>query len=241
MLTHFMILLRQFEKNVVLESLLYPDRAAKDTNRMLPGFPKIHKEFAQKGVTLALLWVGYSAQAQAAVKKINKNAVLGSYGKVRKIHASISDNEDVQVRKGDTTMSMDILVHKIRALMEKNKYLKKTIPYFRETKIVRYMLQSRNSRGYRSKAIQGANEKREAFRACYEAHRDEFARVAKMLEDDFSRKTQQAVITYHLTPNPDRKILKPVIVHPQYFPRDILKPVANEVFIDGGIHRGYAP
>lgn len=131
---------------------------------------------------------------------------------------------------------MDTLLNKIRVLMEKNKYLRKAVPVLLEMKIVRYSIHARsqNSSEYMRKAIQRANETREGFRACYEAHQDEFMRLEKMLEDDLSRKTLQAVIRYRLTPNPDSRILRPVIVWPQYFPKDIVRPVADEVFIDGG-------
>lgn len=54
--------------NAVLETLLYPERAEKSTDRMHPDFPKIHRELAQKGVTLSLLWIEYCAQAHAAGK-----------------------------------------------------------------------------------------------------------------------------------------------------------------------------
>lgn len=63
--------------NTVLESLLYPERVNKDTDRMLPDFPKIHKELAQKGVTLSLLWTEYSAEAQAAGKKFYMTTQFG--------------------------------------------------------------------------------------------------------------------------------------------------------------------
>ena len=130
---------------------------------------------------------------------------------------------------------MSSLLHKIKVLMEKNEYLSKAIPYLIETKFVRYRAQFPNSIECRNKAIRRANETMEEFRICYEAHRDKFVQLAEMLEDDFSRKTLQTVIEYRLTPNPDRNILRPVIAKPQYFPRDIVKPVENEVFIDGGV------
>ena len=63
--------------NAVLETLLYPGRTAKDTERMLPDFPKIHRELAEKGVTLSLLWTEYSAQAQAAGKKFYMTTQFG--------------------------------------------------------------------------------------------------------------------------------------------------------------------
>lgn len=49
--------------NVALEELLYPDRKAKDENRLAPDYPKIHRELARKGVTLTLLWAEYCAEA----------------------------------------------------------------------------------------------------------------------------------------------------------------------------------
>lgn len=55
--------------NAVLEEMLYPDRKAKDENRLMPDYPKIHKELAKKGVTLTLLWTEYCAEAEAAGKK----------------------------------------------------------------------------------------------------------------------------------------------------------------------------
>ncbi len=54
--------------NQMLESMLYPERHKQDSDRMMPDFPKIHKELAQKGVTLSLLWTEYCAEAEAAGK-----------------------------------------------------------------------------------------------------------------------------------------------------------------------------
>ena len=54
--------------NAALQSLLYPERAEKNTDRMLPDFPKIHRELAKKGVTLSLLWTEYCTEAHAAGK-----------------------------------------------------------------------------------------------------------------------------------------------------------------------------
>lgn len=54
--------------NMDLEQLLYPERAAKDAGRMPIDFPRIHKELAQKGVTLSLLWAEYCEEADAAGK-----------------------------------------------------------------------------------------------------------------------------------------------------------------------------
>lgn len=55
--------------NHALESLFYPGRNAKDEDRMIPDYPKIHRELAKKGVTLSLLWTEYCSEAEAAGKK----------------------------------------------------------------------------------------------------------------------------------------------------------------------------
>lgn len=55
--------------NAALEELLYPERKAKDENRLVPDYPKIHRELARKGVTLTLLWTEYCVEAAAAGKK----------------------------------------------------------------------------------------------------------------------------------------------------------------------------
>ncbi len=55
--------------NYVLESILYPERRKKDEERLLPDYPRIHKELAKKGVTLTLLWTEYCMEAQNAGKK----------------------------------------------------------------------------------------------------------------------------------------------------------------------------
>ena len=55
--------------NYTLESLFYPERHKRDAERMLPDYPRIHKELAKKGVTLSLLWTEYCAEAAAAGKQ----------------------------------------------------------------------------------------------------------------------------------------------------------------------------
>ena len=55
--------------NRVLQSLMYPNRYKKDDNRLVPDYPKIHRELAKKGVTLTLLWTGYFAKVAPAGKK----------------------------------------------------------------------------------------------------------------------------------------------------------------------------
>lgn len=54
--------------NADLEDMLYPDRKTKDENRLIPDYAKIHRDLAQKGVTLSLLWTEYCAEAKAAGK-----------------------------------------------------------------------------------------------------------------------------------------------------------------------------
>jgi len=55
--------------NYTLESILYPDRHKQDEERLLPDFPRIHKELARKGVTLSLLWTEYCMEAENVGKK----------------------------------------------------------------------------------------------------------------------------------------------------------------------------
>lgn len=54
--------------NAALEELFYPDRKKKDEGRLIPDYPKIHRELAKKGVTLTLLWTEYCAEATASGK-----------------------------------------------------------------------------------------------------------------------------------------------------------------------------
>ena len=55
--------------NHTLESILYPERHKQDEERLLPDYPRIHRELAKKGVTLTLLWTEYCMEAQNAGKK----------------------------------------------------------------------------------------------------------------------------------------------------------------------------
>ena len=55
--------------NYTLESILNPERHKQDEERLLPDYPRIHKELAKKGVTLTLLWTEYCMEAQSAGKK----------------------------------------------------------------------------------------------------------------------------------------------------------------------------
>ena len=74
------------------------------------------------------------------------------------------------------------------------------------------------------------------FRAFYDSHEAEFDRLMEMLEDDRSRYTMEKVIAFRKSYN--RNVLKDVEVHPTYFQKDILGPVKDEVFVDGGAYVG---
>ena len=76
----------------------------------------------------------------------------------------------------------------------------------------------------------------EAFRECYELHRAEFQKLYELLEDDFSRRTLHNVIEYRLTGRTN--LLRDIVVSPQYFVPDIIGPLKDEVFIDGGAYTG---
>lgn len=54
--------------NQDIEKLFYPERAAKNENRLIPDYAKIHRDLAKKGVTLSLLWTEYCVEAAAAGK-----------------------------------------------------------------------------------------------------------------------------------------------------------------------------
>ena len=69
-----------------LQSLLYPNRKKHDEDRLIPDYPKIHRELAYKGVTLTLLWTEYCAEAEAAGKKPYMSTQFGDlYRKWAKI------------------------------------------------------------------------------------------------------------------------------------------------------------
>ena len=52
--------------NASLEAMFYPGRNKSDEDRLIPDYPKIHRELAKKGVTLTLLWTEYCLEASAA-------------------------------------------------------------------------------------------------------------------------------------------------------------------------------
>ena len=129
----------------------------------------------------------------------------------------------------------DNFLIRARKRMEKNAYLRKLIPPIQETKLCQYKRQFIHRRGYLADGLQKARETKDIFAACYYAHPGEFERLAGLLEDDLSRRTVEAIAQYRICPAV--KTLLPVVSAPMYFRKDILRPVENEVFIDGG---GYA-
>ena len=120
-----------------------------------------------------------------------------------------------------------ILKHRIRLFLEKNEMMKK---FFYEKDRRRTMRQY--IRKFRPKTL----ELVEAFRECYELHRTEFQKLYELLEDDFSRRTLHNVIKYRLTAR--TSLLRGIVVSPQYFVPDIIGPLKEEVFIDGGAYTG---
>ena len=120
-----------------------------------------------------------------------------------------------------------ILKHRIRLFLEKNEMMKK---FFYEKDRRRTMRQY--IRKFRPKTL----ELVEAFRECYELHRTEFQKLYELLEDDFSRRTLRNVIKYRLTAR--TSLLRGIVVSPQYFVPDIIGPLKEEVFIDGGAYTG---
>ena len=115
------------------------------------------------------------------------------------------------------------LKHRIRLFLEKNKMLKKYLIWMDYR---RYIRKSR----LRTLACA------EVFRECYELHRAEFQKLYELLEDDFSRRTLHNVIEYRLTGRTN--LLRDIVVSPQYFVPDIIGPLKDEVFIDGGAYTG---
>lgn len=82
------------------------------------------------------------------------------------------------------------------------------------------------------------NDKEQAakFSAFYVKNMDNFEAVQTILADDFSRLTLQKVVECRRTT--DIRVLKGINIKPQYFIKDILKPIEGEVFVDGGAYIG---
>lgn len=120
------------------------------------------------------------------------------------------------------------MICEIRHFMEHTPGLRALVPLIRETTFMR----NRRDRLFQERA----EKRKDEFKLCYEAHKSEFETVFAMLEDDFSRETFRSVIEYRLKPR--KEILEKIVVKPAYFQKDILRPVENEVFVDGGAYVG---
>ena len=122
-------------------------------------------------------------------------------------------------------------ISKIRSVMEHNSFLQMVIPAARRLGIVHFL------HAMTEKVEQQRdNTKREEFQIFYEMHKQEFDRLAQLLEDDFSRLTLEKVLEYRKTRR--LRTLKGIVVDRQYFQKSIFGPVENEVFIDGGAYVG---
>ena len=117
------------------------------------------------------------------------------------------------------------MIHELRIIMENNKYLKGIVPKIKNTKIMKY----------RSEKIH-QNERKKNFKRFYKEHENDFNKLYDLLEDDLSKKTMNCIIKYRLTLN--KKYLSNIVVKPQYFQKDIIKPLKDEVFIDAGAYIG---
>ncbi len=117
------------------------------------------------------------------------------------------------------------MIHALRIIMEKNKYLKKIVPKIKNTKIMKY----------RTKKLH-QNERKKNFKRFYKEHENDFNKLYDLLEDNLSKETMNCIIKYRLTLN--KKYLSNIIVKPQYFQKDIIKPMKDEVFIDAGAYIG---
>lgn len=49
-----------------LEAMLFPEKAAKEANRRMPDYEKIHKDLGRRGVTFSLLWDEYCSECSQA-------------------------------------------------------------------------------------------------------------------------------------------------------------------------------
>ncbi len=74
---------------------------------------------------------------------------------------------------------------------------------------------------------------RNNFALFYEKNKEKFQKLRDMLDDEFSKKTLDNVVRFRI--EGDRRLIKEVVVQPQYFLKNILTPQENEVFIDGGV------
>lgn len=86
--------------NYTLETLFYPERKKASEDRMIPDYPKIHRELAKKGVTLSLLWTEYCAEAVAAGKTPYKSTQFND--NYRKWAAVTKATMRIHHKPGDT-------------------------------------------------------------------------------------------------------------------------------------------
>lgn len=97
----------------MIAAILHPERVANGQERMVPDYPKIHQELAQKGVTLTLLWTEYCIEAKAA-------------GKIPYMSTQFNDNYHKWARITKATMRIH---HKPGDSMEVD-WAGKTIPIY---------------------------------------------------------------------------------------------------------------
>ena len=135
------------------------------------------------------------------------------------------------------------MLHEVRFFFEKYKYSAKLVSAIRKSgiwcSIRKYRINRREyirKHDYDRFSLMRAKETRKEFEACYNSHKSSFEAVASILEDEFSRKTLQTVIDYRLAPN--KKKLQEIVVSPIYFQRELLTPLKDEVFVDGGAYTG---
>lgn len=74
------------------------------------------------------------------------------------------------------------------------------------------------------------------FSKVYEEHKAEFKKVYSLLEDEFSKETYKAVVNFRRSHNISK--IRRVNVQPQYFLKEIVPPLEDEVFVDGGGYDG---
>lgn len=121
---------------------------------------------------------------------------------------------------------------KIRDIMERSDFLIHISNFMRKIGLVH--LYHKIQSWYRLK--RDGEGRQTEFYTFYCEHKSEFEQVLQLLEDDFSRFTLEAIIKYRIKHN--IHFLDNVSVVPQYFLKDIVKPVNKEVFVDGGAYIG---
>lgn len=123
------------------------------------------------------------------------------------------------------------MISRIKYIMEHHSFFRKVVPICRKVGLVHFLHRIKSD----FDRI-GNRDKRKEFQDFYEEHKNDFERLSKMLEDDFSRETLQRILDFRK--NWKIKVLRPIIVNPQYFPKDIFECTEKEVLIDGGAYVG---